>query len=214
MDRTRDDAPASAEDDVREQSAAGEAASLRLRKKRQTRQAIHEAALRLVAENGVAQTSVDAICSEAGVSNRTFFNYFPSKFTAILGLPVVEIHEEQREQFLAAGRDGGDLVHDLCRLMGDVAAAGAERGADRPAFRGVLARRPELVPDLYLLVAELRQQIVQLAEERTDGHRARLAAALVMSAFVCSLDQPLEHGEGDLGEWLYATVQEMAALTR
>ncbi|MEU9332808.1 TetR family transcriptional regulator [Streptomyces sp. NPDC048290] len=52
---------------------------LRERKKRATRAALAEAAVRLAAEHGVEQVTVEAISAAAGVSVRTFFNYFDTR---------------------------------------------------------------------------------------------------------------------------------------
>src|SRR4029450_13514308 len=54
------------------------------RKKVATRQALHAAALRLAIEHGAERVTVEAIADEAGVSRRTFSNYFASKEQAIL----------------------------------------------------------------------------------------------------------------------------------
>lgn len=57
---------------------------LRARKKQATRQALHDAAVRLVQQRGWAATSVADVAAAAGVSTRTFFGYFPTKDDALL----------------------------------------------------------------------------------------------------------------------------------
>ncbi len=52
---------------------------LRERKRQQTRQELIGAAMRLFEEKGYEQTTVAEIASAAGVSTKTFFNYFASK---------------------------------------------------------------------------------------------------------------------------------------
>lgn len=62
-----------------------EALGLRERKKRETRRALHLAALELVRERGMAGVSTDDIAAAAGVSARTFFNYYATKEAALTG---------------------------------------------------------------------------------------------------------------------------------
>jgi AcrR family transcriptional regulator len=57
---------------------------LRERKKQATREALRLAALRLAVEKGWDQVRVEDIAAEAGVSPRTFNNYFASKDEAFL----------------------------------------------------------------------------------------------------------------------------------
>lgn len=67
---------------------------LRERKKLATRSALREAALRLALECGPENVRVDDIASAAGVSTRTYNNYFSSREQAIIAAVTAE--REQR----------------------------------------------------------------------------------------------------------------------
>ena len=58
--------------------------SLRERKKAATRQALHDALLRMAVARGYDAVTLDAVADEANVSRRTFSNYFASKEEALL----------------------------------------------------------------------------------------------------------------------------------
>ncbi|GAA1392069.1 TetR/AcrR family transcriptional regulator [Luteococcus peritonei] len=63
-----------------------DAEGLRERKKRETRRALNRAAIELVLEHGLGGVTAEDIARRAGVSPRTFFNYFQTKEAALTGL--------------------------------------------------------------------------------------------------------------------------------
>ncbi len=88
-------------------------AGLRERKKQQTRAALHRAALELVADRGACQVTTEQIADHAGVSARTFFNYFPTKESAVLGMGPDQA--ERVAQWLRetpAGTTAGEAVRE------------------------------------------------------------------------------------------------------
>lgn len=113
---------------------------LRERKKAETWTALHEAAASLALQHGVEQATVEAIAASAGVSPRTFFNYFQAKEDAILGLrePVLEA-SLLAEISVAAD----DLVDQVSCLLLTVAST-ALGGDDRARRRQLIARDPHL----------------------------------------------------------------------
>lgn len=62
------------------------AEGLRERKKRATRAALQLSAVTLCRQRGPAAVTVEDICADAGVSPRTFFNYFATKEEAVFSL--------------------------------------------------------------------------------------------------------------------------------
>jgi AcrR family transcriptional regulator len=89
---------------------------LRERRRRQTSADIRGAAVRLVRERGFDKVTIDEICAEAGISVRTFFNYFPNKESAIAYGPS-DIPEELVDEFVASGpADYSVVLHELITL--------------------------------------------------------------------------------------------------
>ena len=75
---------------------------LRERRHRQTSTDIRDAAVRLAQQRGWYKVTIEEICVEAGISTRTFFNYFPNKESAIAYGPS-DIPATLVEDFVAAG---------------------------------------------------------------------------------------------------------------
>ncbi|WP_207344953.1 TetR/AcrR family transcriptional regulator [Arthrobacter sp. E3] len=128
--------------------------SLRERNRLDTWALIHDQASSLACEHGLAKTTVEAIADAAGVSKRTFFNYFPTKEDAILGIQAPTLSEETIADFRAGGT--GDLFGRTVHLMVAVIRSMFPE-ASRTDRRTVLKKRhPELARSLvsHLRVCE------------------------------------------------------------
>src|ERR1700752_5103986 len=95
-------------------TAMGNCMGLRERRRRQTSADIRDAAVRLSLERGFDKVTIEEICVEAGISTRTFFNYFPNKESAIAYGPS-DLAPDLAEDFVAAGPTSywgvlGDLI--------------------------------------------------------------------------------------------------------
>lgn len=115
-------------------------------KKQQTRDGLAAAALRLAADRGLDHITVEEISAEAGVSPRTFFNYFATKDDAVLFDSTVDAEDIRRR--LAALLPTMPVLQAIQRsLLMTVAAMEADR--DRWFLRmEVVGRSPSLLPRL------------------------------------------------------------------
>ncbi|MEU4222358.1 TetR family transcriptional regulator [Actinoplanes sp. NPDC026623] len=88
--------------------------SLRERKKQATREALRAAALRLALERGAGNVRVEEIAEAAGVSPRTYNNYFPSREHAIVAAITADraAHVAAAVAARPAGTGLGDAVVD------------------------------------------------------------------------------------------------------
>lgn len=155
---------------------------LRERKKRARREALIDATHRLVAEHGLDAVTVDAICADAGVSTRTFFNYFESKDDAVLGIQPWTLDPALAETF-ASGGPTGRLGADLEVLV----AAMLEHpmiSHDRLATVMELARQePRLLVRQVTWMEHNRGAVQGLVERRlagADPARVELVGMLLM----------------------------------
>lgn len=83
--------------------------SLRERRRRETARDIQMVTLELAVQHGLENITTEDIAVAAGISTRTFFNYYTNKEAAAVGAPP-EFEEESKK----ALREGtGDLASDL-----------------------------------------------------------------------------------------------------
>mgnify|MGYP002716453098 CR=1 FL=1 len=78
-----------------------------------TAKKIQATAIQLAVRDGLANVTTEAIAKEAGISTRTFFNYYPYKEAAMMG-PPPDYPAEASEQFV---NGKGMLIEDLDRLI-------------------------------------------------------------------------------------------------
>lgn len=87
---------------------------LAMTRRHRTAKRIQATAVRLAMRDGLGNVTTEAIAREAGISTRTFFNYYPYKEAAIMG-PAPDYPAAASEEFV---KGGGTLIDDLGRLVG------------------------------------------------------------------------------------------------
>lgn len=159
-------------------SSAACGPGLRERKKNRTRQDTHRAALELVAEHGLAGVTVEMIAERAGISPRTFFNYWTTKEAAIIGVRT----------------DGEDQLLELLRARpAEESAATALRASIRellgtvpvdPELRTlkqtVMAREPHLHGLSAGAMHSVQAKLVDDLAERIDAPDAQDRAVVLV----------------------------------
>lgn len=103
--------------------------------------AIHQAAATLASRDGLAHATVNAIAEKAGISRRTFFNYFPTKEDAVLGLGPPEVPAMALADFQASDRD---ILSGLVHLMLAVSLSITRVAPDSSQRRQMIEQLPEL----------------------------------------------------------------------
>ncbi|WP_181273405.1 TetR family transcriptional regulator [Brevibacterium oceani] len=120
--------------------------SLRSKKARMTRNALHEAAITRVLEDGLAAATVATIAADAGVSTRTFFNYFDTKEDAIVGLGAdVSVDEGLADDYVHSDSGLSTLAEDTARFVREALLIGSVDPELPARRRRLFALYPELV---------------------------------------------------------------------
>ncbi|MFD4260116.1 TetR/AcrR family transcriptional regulator [Streptomyces sp. NPDC058534] len=181
-----------------EKGAAG--GGLRERKKRATRAALTEAAVRLAAEHGAEKVTVEAISAAAGVSVRTFFNYFDTRDDAfvvidadagtrmrraVLDAPPALSPLEALREAMAAELAEAEQQHELWRLHAEVLHASPHLLA-----RGVGAH---IAAEADLADALAERLLAAGGEEAASGLYPRLLAAVAGAAVRTSVEHWSAH---------------------
>ncbi|MGD0963735.1 MAG: TetR family transcriptional regulator [Candidatus Acidiferrales bacterium] len=152
----------------------------RERHRAETRERLFRAALRLFAERGYQETTVEAITEAADVGKGTFFNYFPTKehVLATFGDERIAAIERAVEE---ARKQAGPILPVLKNLTIGLAGQSSESAA---LLRAIYAAHASCLPVRSQLQKRLRRarslmaEMLDLAQKRGEIRRNLPAADL------------------------------------
>jgi len=174
--------------------------------------AIHDAAASATIDRGPHEVTVAQIAEAAGISPRTFFNYFDSKEDAIVGVRAPRLTDET----LARLRESTDLrpLVRVSRLVRDVSQSTIGPGVDLERRRAIARSHPHLQARLTQVFSASRQLVIARMVDDvdrpwpgidglpSDPEESRalilLAASVVTHAWMTDLDQFTSDPDGAL----------------
>lgn len=143
----------------------GHKCGLREKKKRETHRALHQAALRLVDQDGLDAVTAEQISAEAGVSARTFFNYFPTKEQAVLGyysdFPSILVRAFEARPL---DETPWDSVIAVSRML--IQNGFGSQDEERELAHEIMMRYPQLAKGMFGVADEIRQIARSVVTER------------------------------------------------
>jgi AcrR family transcriptional regulator len=151
---------------------------LRETKKLATRQQIAEVAMQLFVQRGFDRVTVAEVAAEAGVSEKTVYNYFPTKEDLFFD----EVPERARAlaEAIRSRPEGEPIIATLRRLQ--IAEAARLTSPGFVTFARVLEESPALQAKELEIMAVLAHALAgALEEEGIDARDARIAASLLIS---------------------------------
>lgn len=172
--------------------------SLAERKRTAMRQRIADAAAQLVADRGLAATTVERIADEADIGRATFFRYFNSKEDAVAeGMTAHWLNRITTA--LAAQPEHLSAIDAVIGAFAELAAGSADI-EDQIRELAILTRSSETL-DAWTLHIYVRYEraIADLIAPRlqrlaAQDPRPRLIGALAMATVRIALDDWLSHG--------------------
>ncbi|SDJ49817.1 regulatory protein, tetR family [Nonomuraea maritima] len=158
---------------------------LREQKKQATREALREAALRLALERGLENVRVDDIAEAAGVSPRTYNNYFSSREQAIVAAVTAE--REARVAAAVAARPDVGLAEAVVEAIVEQYTDPGESHRDALLL---ITARPALREAFVETAGAVEHPLADVIARRlgdTDAHTPRVLAASVAAAIRVAL---------------------------
>ncbi|MGI8665161.1 MAG: mycofactocin system transcriptional regulator [Jatrophihabitans sp.] len=175
--------------------------------------ALELVALRLFAEKGFEETTVDEIAAGAGVSRRTFFRYFDTKASVLWSEFDSEV-----DNIRALLSDAEDQLPVLQAVRAAVLAANHYRAEDVPELRArmnLISSVPALAASAAVHYDAWEQAIAEFVGARLGQPADSLYPLLVGRATLASCraayEQWAARADADLGYYLDAALRALAA---
>ncbi|MFT3661864.1 MAG: TetR/AcrR family transcriptional regulator [Gordonia sp. (in: high G+C Gram-positive bacteria)] len=152
---------------------------VRDRKRADTSRRIHEAAVELALRDGLTAATVSDIAERADISRRTFFNYYPSKEDAVLGIQEPKIPRQALETFLRPPAPDDEARRDrvlqaVHLTMATMASVGPRTS---PQVRRIVTAHPELVDRVRAHRMATQDVLMSVLSERLADQDATPTAA-------------------------------------
>jgi AcrR family transcriptional regulator len=161
---------------------------LRARKKDATHKALREAALRLALEHGPENVHADDIAEAAGVSPRTYNNYFSSREQAIVAAVTAE--RDGRVAAAVAARPQAVPLADA--VIEAIVDQYTDPGSHDPEVLLLLTTRPSLRDAFFGAAAGIEDPLTAVIAQRIgdpDRNVARVLSASVAAAVRVALQR-------------------------
>ncbi|MGO4434359.1 TetR/AcrR family transcriptional regulator [Paenarthrobacter sp. RAF9] len=171
---------------------------LRERKRAATRTAITAVARSLTAEHGLNGFTVEEVCEAAGISRRTFFNYFHSKEDAVIGSFSDELPTDALDAFNQnPSRTPDSISETLLAALHVLTVTLMERSSisrtEVQQFIAAITAEPQLLARLTLEGEARERQFAALVAAREgleSDHPEVMTATVLFGAVSKKTTQP------------------------
>jgi AcrR family transcriptional regulator len=153
----------------------------------ETTRVLRVTARRFTAERGLSGFTVEELCDEAGISRRTFFNYFASKENAVLGIAAREDETDLLDAFVSGGeRVPGTISTTLLEDLADLVAGRWHRlgmtSDEARSVRAAIEQEPKLMALMVANSDQTEADYVELIARREGIDRGDPRATATVHA--------------------------------